>query len=181
MKKVFWGVVAAPMLLLLVLALGGCASVPTGPSVLALPGDGKTLEQFQSEDLACRHWADQQLGISPQGVANQNTAAGAVAGTAIGAALGAAIGAASGDAGIGAAIGAASGLLFGTSAGSETGWVSGMNAQKRYDIAYQQCMYSKGNQIPGAHVHRSVREAAPPPPAPGYDSVPPDNAPASPR
>lgn len=149
--------VRSPLWILAVLVLGGCVSVPTGPSVLALPGDGKTFEQFQTEDQSCRHWADQQLGVAPQDVSNQNTAAGAAAGTAIGAALGAAIGAASGDVGIGAAIGAASGLLFGTSAGAESGRVSGANAQRRYDIAYQQCMYAKGNQIPGAQGFRRAQ------------------------
>jgi hypothetical protein len=31
-----------------------CAS---GPRVLALPGTGKTLEQFHTDDSACREWA----------------------------------------------------------------------------------------------------------------------------
>jgi hypothetical protein len=46
--------------------------------------------------------------------------------------------------------------------------------QRRYDIAYQQCMYSRGNQIPG--VTRSSGPPAPPPPRPGQrvPSPPPD-------
>lgn len=164
--------------LLLVFSLGGCVTVPTGPSVMALPGDGKPFEQFQGDDAVCRQWAGQQIGLPPQEVANQNTATGAVAGTAIGAGLGAALGAASGNAGIGAAIGAASGLLVGTSAGANAGQAYGWDAQRRYDIAYQQCMYAKGNQIPGAvRRYRHVQRYAPPPPPSGYDSVPPDYSP----
>jgi outer membrane lipoprotein SlyB len=148
---------------------------------MALPGDGKSFEQFQADDAVCRQWAGRQTGLPPQEVANQNAATGVVAGTAIGAALGAAIGAASGNAGVGAAIGAASGLLVGTSAGAEAGRASGWGAQRRYDIAYQQCMYAKGNQIPGVERYRRVRRIAPPPPPPGYNSVPPDYYPPPPR
>ncbi len=41
-------------------ALAGCVSVPTGPSVMVLPGTGKTFEQFQVDDGACRQWAASQ-------------------------------------------------------------------------------------------------------------------------
>ena len=114
----------------------GCATVPKGPSVMTMPGPGKTFEQFQADDAICRQWAAQQIGLSPQETVNQNTAVGAAAGTAIGAGLGAAIGAASGHAGTGAAIGAGSGLLVGTAAGASSGQFYGQEAQRRYDIAY---------------------------------------------
>ena len=120
-----------------------------GPSVLVLPGSGKSFEQFQADDAVCRQWAAQQIGTAPQEAANQSTAKSAVAGTVIGAGLGAAIGSASGAAGTGAAIGAASGLLLGSAAGASAGYASGYEAQRRYDIAYQQCMYAKGNVTPG--------------------------------
>src|SRR5512136_2134570 len=96
------------------LALTGCATIPTGPSVQVLPGPGKTFEHFQADDAVCRQWAGQSIGISPQETVNRNTATGAVVGTAIGAGAGALIGAAAGNAGAGAAIGAGSGLLVGT-------------------------------------------------------------------
>ncbi len=161
-------------LFLVLPVLGGCATVPTGPSVMVLPPPGKPFEQFQAEDAICRQWAAQQIGMSPQEAASQSTVTGAVAGTAIGAGLGAAIGSASGAAGTGAAIGAASGLLLGTSAGASAGQVSGWEAQRRYDIAYQQCMYSKGNQIPGmvTRTAPSRRMPPPPPPPPGYAPEP---------
>jgi hypothetical protein len=42
--------------------LAACETVPTRPSVLVLPGSGKSLEQFQVDDIACRQWAGQQTG-----------------------------------------------------------------------------------------------------------------------
>jgi hypothetical protein len=156
------------------LLVTGCATIPTGPSVMVLPGSGKSFEQFQADDAICRQWASQQLGTAPQETANQSTAKSAVAGTVIGAGLGAAIGSASGAAGTGAAIGAASGLLLGSAAGASAGQASGYEAQRRYDMAYEQCMYSRGNSIPGV-ITRSPgrRYAPPPPPPPGYNYGPP--------
>ena len=156
---------------LAMLTVAGCATVPTGPSVMAMPGSGKTFEQFQADDTICRQWAAQQIGLSPQETINQNTAAGAVAGTIIGAGLGAAIGSASGNVGSGAAIGAASGLVVGSAAGASNAQYYGAEAQRRYDIAYMQCMYSKGNQIPGTTRTRSGYRMPPPPP--GTGSAPP--------
>jgi outer membrane lipoprotein SlyB len=153
---------------LLLLSVGGCVTLPTGPSVMVLPGSGKSFEQFQTDDLVCRNWAGQQVGMSSQEIANRNTATGAVAGTLLGAGLGAAIGLATGSPGTGAAIGAGSGLLFGTTSGSATGQSYGYEVQNRYDIAYQQCMYSKGNQIPGVATRSYGTRSAPPvPPPPG--------------
>lgn len=154
------------------LILSGCATVPTGPSVMVLPAAGKSFEQFQTEDALCRQWAGQQVGVPPGDVVNQNTAAAAAAGTLIGAGLGAAIGAASGNPGVGAAIGAGSGLLGGTIVGANAGHAFGADAQWRYDAAFQQCMYAKGNQIPGL-VRAPQPYWIPPPPPPGYRGGPP--------
>jgi uncharacterized membrane protein YebE (DUF533 family) len=156
--------------LLALLALSGCATLPTGPSVRVLPGPGKSFEEFLNDDAICRQWASQQIGQSPQETANQATASAAVVGTAAGAVLGAVIGSASGHASEGAAIGAGSGLLMGAAHGSNAGQYYGYEAQRRYDIAYEQCMYAKGDQIPGA-VIRTRRERR---------SVPPDYDPSSP-
>jgi len=158
------------------MALGGCATMPAGPSVQVMPGYGKTFEQFQADDAVCRQWAGQQTGQSPQETFNQDTGTGAAVGTAAGAVLGAVVGAASGHAGAGAAIGAGSGLLVGGATGASVGQGQGMQAQRRYDITYQQCMVAKGNQIPGmAPVSAPpVVEAPPPPPvavAPGPPQV----------
>jgi hypothetical protein len=161
--------------LLVLPALAGCVILPTGPSVMSLPGSGKSFEQFQADDAVCRQWAGQSIGISPQETANQNTVTGAAVGTVIGAGLGAAIGAASGNPGIGAAIGAGSGLLVGTTSGANAGQAYGWEAQRRYDMAYQQCMYAKGNQIPGSvrRTRRVQRTYYPPPPPSALGPAPP--------
>ena len=158
------------VMLAAVLLLGACVTMPTGPSVMVLPSTGKSFEVFQSEDLACRNWAALQTGVTPAGVVNQNLTGGAAIGALMGAGLGAAIGAASGNAGAGAAIGAGSGLIGGTAAASGPAYAAGWQVQQRYDNAYQQCMYAKGNQIPGV-LHSSRSSASiPPPPPPGYYS-----------
>lgn len=167
-------------LFLALLVMGGCATVPSGPSVLVLPPPEKPFEVFQAEDAICRQWAAQQIGKSPQETVNQNTVTSAVVGTIIGAGLGAAIGSVSGDVGAGAAIGGATGLFFGTATGAESARVYGWEAQRRYDIAYQQCMYAKGNLIPGmVRRTRSIRKIPPPPP-PGQNYAPPMYSPPSP-
>ena len=151
---------------------------------MVLPAPGKPFAVFQSEDAACRHWADQQIGQSPQENYNQNAVSGAAVGTVLGAGVGALLGAASGNAGAGAAIGAGSGLLLGTANGADSGQVYGQQSQRRYDNAYLQCMYASGNQIPGT-IRRENRQrrmmAPPPPPPPGADSIPPDYVPYPPQ
>ena len=164
-------------LIFLILAIvSGCATMPTGPTVAALPGPGKPFEVFQADDYACRQWAQQQIGgASPSQTANQNLASGAVVGTLVGAGLGAAIGAATGNVGAGAAIGAGAGLLTGTAVASGPAASSEYQLQRRYDITYQQCMYAKGNQIPGAGYSPPLPGEAPPPV--GYGPPPPEDAP----
>lgn len=135
--------------LVLVTALTSCATFPTGPSVMSLPGTGKSFEQFRADDAVCRQFAYEQVGgVTGQQAAQSSAVTSAVVGTVIGAAAGAAIGSASGDMGAGAAIGAGSGLLLGSAAGS--GYASGSyyENQRRYDNAYIQCMYAKGNRVP---------------------------------
>ena len=155
--------------LMVVLALGGCATMPAGPSVRVLPAPGKTFEQFQVDDSVCRQWAGQQAGSNAQETANRNTATSAVVGTALGAGVGAVLGAAAGNAGAGAAIGGGSGLLIGTASGAGSGEYYASEAQRRYDNAYVQCMYAKGNQVPG-----TVRRVRPVRTAPDMYPIPPD-------
>ena len=150
----------------------GCATMPSGPSVMVLPTPGKSFETFQAEDQVCRDWAARQSGATPADTVNQNIAGGAAVGTLMGAGLGAAIGAASGNVGAGAAIGAGVGALGGTGVGSQAGFEAGADAQRRYDNAYQQCMYAKGNQIPGTAREARRAQWVPPPPPPGYARAP---------
>lgn len=154
------------------LLLSACASIPTGPNVMVLPGSGKGFEQFQADDAACRQWAAQQTGTTPERAATRSTVSGAAIGTAAGAAAGAAIGAAAGSPATGAAVGAGVGLAGGTAVGAGYAGSAHVTVQQRYDMNYMQCMYAKGNQIPvrGA----SPRYAAPPvPPAQAPSGVPP--------
>jgi len=143
------------LVLFTVVVLSGCATMPIGPTVSVMPSPGKPYEVFMADDGVCREWAQHQIGgTSPSQTANENLAAGAVVGTMVGAGLGALIGAATGNAGAGAAIGAGAGLLGGTSIGANEGAASAYQLQRRYDLAYQQCMYSKGNQIPVSYADR---------------------------
>lgn len=175
----------ASLLTFSALLLGACASYPTGPSVMALPGSGATFQQFQGDDAYCQAYAQQATGTSAQAAAQQSAVDSAAAGAAVGAAAGALIGAASGDTGQGAAVGAASGLLMGSAAGADSYAVSGSRTQNRYDMAYVQCMYASGHKVPvpeGAATsgrygpaqgpgYRSTSAGFPPPgtpPPPGY-------------
>src|SRR3982750_848383 len=40
--------------LLAVLLLGACATIPNGPGVMALPGTGKSFDEFRANDAECR-------------------------------------------------------------------------------------------------------------------------------
>lgn len=137
----------ASLALLLPLVLAACAvAPPTGPSVLALPPEGKDLARFQTEDAYCRSYASAQIGYgSPAQAGTQSAVGSAAVGTALGAAAGALIGSASGSMGSGAAIGAGSGLLAGSAVGLGTSQRSTAGLQERYDMAYAQCMASTGN------------------------------------
>jgi hypothetical protein len=135
-----------------VLAVSACAvAPPQGPSVMALPAQGKSFDVFQGDDATCRGYASQQTGGASSAQAANNSAVGsAVLGTALGAGVGAALGSVGGAVGAGAAIGGATGLLAGSAIGASNAQAAGGNVQARYDTAYTQCMYSKGNTVQSA-------------------------------
>ena len=151
------------LMALVLVTAAGCATVPAGPSVAVMPAPGKPFDLFQREDAQCRQYAQQQIGVSPQDTVNKSTAAGA----AIGGATGAALGSLSYSGGSGVAFGALTGALFGAAVGSSQGQYYGYEAQRRYDIAYQQCMFANGNMVPGV---RRVYRSTPPPPPPDMHS-----------
>jgi len=136
--------------------LAGCAAAPLGPTVAVMPAPNKPLEVFAAEERYCRDYAERAVQ-GQTGRSDEASVGKAVVGTAVGAAVGAAVGGREG-----AAVGAGGGLLVGSAAGAGHGSMSERQIQRRYDIAYLQCMYSYGNQIPGQY----VRQAAPPPPPP---------------
>ena len=172
------------LILLIVWLLTACANIPTGPSVMTLPGAGKSFDQFRQDDSECREYAYQQIsGKTPQ----QSSRTSGVESAAIGAGLGAASGAAIAG-GEGAAIGAGIGLLAGALFGTSSGTSSGYESQQRYDNSYIPCMYSKGHNVPvsgnisrdlpaSSGVNRRISSPSvnsnPPPPPPGNPPPPP--------
>lgn len=164
--------------------LAACVSMPTGPSVMTLPGSGKSFEQFRADDYECREYAFQQIGgTTPQQSIQTSGVESAATGTGLGAAAGAALGG-----GQGAVIGAGTGLLAGSAVGSSTATTSGYIGQQRYDISYIQCMYAKGHRVPvsgrftsdlpvnsgaGPKISKPPENFMPPPPPPGSPPPPP--------
>src|SRR5919198_2273531 len=163
-----------PLSLVALFLLGACATLPSGPSVLALPGTGKNFDQFQTDDVACKQFAYAQVGGRTP---CQAAAASGVTSAAVGSSLGAATGAAIGG-GTGAAIGAGGGLAVGGLVGAGTAPTSAYEAQQRYDISYIQCMYTRGHRVPvsGQFVDKTRQECYPPPP-PNTPPPPPQSAP----
>ena len=143
-----------------VLLLAACAQTPLGPTVAVMPAPGKPFDVFQADQLLCKQYAEGQVAGQAEN-ANMRAVGAAALTTALGAGLGAAIGSASGAAGIGAG----SGALGGAGIGAMQSDRANMTIQQRYDIGFSQCMYSRGNQVPGFVPAQPVY--APPP---GYRS-----------
>jgi hypothetical protein len=145
------------------LGLSACVTVPDSPTVRVLPPPNKPFEIFLSEDHLCRDFARNSVSASAE-QANNSAVGTAAVGTAVGAAAGALLG---GHNGAGA--GAGMGLIMGSAVGSGQSARSNYSIQRRYDIAYEQCMYSKGNLLPG----QSYAGGSPPPPPPPSTMTPP--------
>lgn len=122
--------------------LVGCAPMPMGPTIAVMPTANKPFEVFVQDDQLCRGWAAHSIGQPGNELAAQQVIGSAAAGAVVGALLGAAVGDHH-SAGVGAAMGTVVGGSVGANQGAATAW----NAQRAYDIAYQQCMYSKGNHV----------------------------------
>jgi hypothetical protein len=113
-----------------------------------MPGPGKSFDAFAADQTACKTYASSQ--VQGQAQAANNRAFGTAAlGTLLGAGLGAAIGGAAGDAGAGAAIGAGTGAGGGSAIAGANNQNDQALIQVQYDNSYAQCMYAKGNQVPG--------------------------------
>ncbi len=142
-----------------VLLLGGCAAQPLRPSVAVMPPPNKPFEVFQQDQAGCQQYAEQQAG-GPEAAnaANNQVASGAIVGTLLGAAVGALLTPWNGH---GAAPGAAVGLLAGSAVGANNAGRTAREVQWQYDTAYQQCMYARGDQVPG---YQSANMPPPPPP-----------------
>jgi uncharacterized protein YcfJ len=153
----------------LAIGLVGCASTPVGPSLTVMPAPGVPFTIFQADDQECRTFAQNSLNTTADEIGAKNTAKTAVIGAAIGAVAGAmADGGSSRNVGTGAAIGLLGGAAMGAGGGNE----AGKEVQRRYDISYQQCMYSKGHQVPGYSIQqRAPVSPTPPSPAPAVTPV----------
>lgn len=55
------------LLIVTMVATTACASTPTGPSVMVLPGGWKTIEQFRAEDTRCRQVAAGEVEATRHG------------------------------------------------------------------------------------------------------------------
>jgi hypothetical protein len=169
------------------LALAGCASAPpVGPSVMVLPGTGKSFDEFRHDDHDCRGFASYQSGAQQaEQAANDATVNSAAVGALVGAAAGAALGGNGHSAVAGAGFGTATGALVGSGSAAQGTYT----VQRRYDMAFTQCMYAKGNKVPMAVAPRSTRastgssyrQATPPPPPPPPAGTPPPPPPPQAR
>ena len=128
--------------------LAGCAQPPLGPTVAVMPAPNKPFSVFQQEDAFCRQFAQQQTAGTTEAANNAQLGTAAI-GTVLAAGLGAALGG-----GQGAAVGAGMGALGGTAVGAGQAERGSFSAQQRYNLAYSQCMYSYGNQVPGSRPMR---------------------------
>jgi uncharacterized protein YcfJ len=124
--------------------LASCATAPMGPTVQVMPNPNKPFQNFQQDQESCKQYAQAQVAGQAD-AANKNAIGAAALGTLLGAGLGAAVGNNQG-----AGVGAATGMIAGTSVGAGSSQNAQMSIQTQYDNAYTQCMYSKGNQVPGA-------------------------------
>lgn len=148
---------ASPLLL-----LAACAQTPMGPTVQVMPGPGKSLEAFSFDQAGCKQFAEQAVAGQAQNANMRGVATGAIT-TVLGAGLGGAIGG-----GSGAGIGAASGALGGGAIGAASSANAQGGIQQQYDNAFAQCMYTKGNMVPG--YGPMMMQSPPPPPGPvSYD------------
>ena len=124
--------------------LAGCASTPMGPTIRVMPSPNKPFEIFQQDQESCKQYAQSQVAGQVES-ANNGAVGRAALGTLLGAGLGAAVGNHQG-----AGVGAGMGAIVGTSAGANSSERAERSIQTQYNNAFAQCMYSKGNQVPGA-------------------------------
>lgn len=151
--------------------LSGCATLPDGPSIRALPGTGKTFEEFRSADDACRQNSFERvqglgadLGVTET---DQKRAGGE---TAVHAAIGEPMRAEDTE----------TESRTGSATRPDTRDVSGRDLQHQYDSAYVKCMYLKGHRVPvsGQVIAPSSQSASPSsgaasPPSDAYPKTPP--------
>ena len=124
--------------------LTGCATQPLGPTARVMPAPGKSFEVFAQEQATCKQFADGEVSGGAE-MANLKELGTAAIATGLGGGLGAAI-----HGGRGAEVGGSTGAVIGAAVSGHGSAHDQNNLQGRYDLAYTQCMYAHGNQVPGA-------------------------------
>jgi hypothetical protein len=145
--------------------LASCAATPLGPTVQVMAGPGKTFDAFQVDNTSCKGFAAQQVQGQAD-AANQRAVGTALLTTALGAGVGAAGGSLNGDAGGGAAVGGAVGAGAGSAIGAMNNTADQQGIQAQYDNAFSQCMYAKGELVPGYAPVRAAYVSSGPAPDP---------------
>ena len=129
---------------LALIGLSACATAPMSPSLVTLPGTGRSFDQFRADDYNCRLYGEVQIGLR---TAQSAAAAAMTVGTASGA---------PGGMSSSAFVGGGQVAAGAVQAGPPPGVIPSSNlpagtsyaAQQRYDNAYVQCMYASGNRVP---------------------------------
>ncbi|WP_216634653.1 glycine zipper family protein [Polynucleobacter sinensis] len=154
-------------------SLAGCVSAPTGPTIAIMPREGKPFEVFQQEDQQCREFAAGAVKDTSNAALKEGATSAAI-GAALGAAAGAVI---QGGSSQGVGTGAGIGLLGGAAMGAMNSAGKQNQSQTQYNIAYQQCMYAKGNQVPSyptqsqGNSSYNIPQGKPSMPANGYKPI----------
>jgi hypothetical protein len=165
---------AAPIatVVLILIGLSACATAPMSPSLVTLPGTGRSFDQFRADDYNCRLYGEVQIGLrSAQSAAAAAMTVGINPGT-----PGTINSAAFVGGGQGGAVGQAvtpPGVIPSSNLPAGTSYA----AQQRYDNAYIQCMYASGNRVP---VYDSGTRPASGATQPANVPLPPAGAPPAP-
>lgn len=129
--------------------VAGCETMPQGPTVAAQPGADKNIAEFRTDDARCRQAARAELASA--------SAPRVLSGTAVCPAASAVVddrGSVAGD-GIGTLID-----------GTDSAKFAGYGMQRRYNCAYVQCMYGRGDKVPLLARERWTAPRSPWPPDP---------------
>jgi hypothetical protein len=137
------GVRTMGVVVLAVALFGGCAA--TRPTVLMMPAGGVSMAEFQADEVACQPYAEQASKAAFQQEGWNSFGRQLTAGM-FGAALGASVGGRYGMAGYGAEVGAMAGMNRTAVYGYNSQQAA---SQQAYDLAYAQCMRTKGHKLPG--------------------------------
>ena len=127
--------------LLAVALLSGCATQPMGPTAHVMPATGKPFEVFAQDQATCKQFASNEVDGGAT-MANLKEFGTAAITTGLGGGLGAAL---RGERG--AEIGGSVGAIGGAGLAAHGSAHYQASLQGRYDIAYTQCMYARGNQV----------------------------------